>query len=182
MREISLHILDVARNSIEAGAQTLTVCVTENRAHDEMEILIEDDGSGMDAERLSQATDAFFTTRTTRRWGLGLPLFQATCERSGGKLEVTSAPGRGTRVRASLQLSHLDRPPLGDMGAVIQALTLEPALQRVKYRQQTDGQVFELDTGDLIEELGAGSLSDPAVLTWLREYVNEGVEATGAVQ
>lgn len=182
MREIALHILDVARNSVEAGAQTLTVCVTQSRERDVLEVIIEDDGSGMDAERLAQATDAFFTTRTTRRWGLGLPLFQATCERSGGKLEVASTPGRGTRVRAVLQLSHLDRPPLGDMGSVMQSLALEPALERVRYRQQTDGQVFELDTGDLTEEVGPGGLSDPAILTWLREYVNEGVESTGAVQ
>lgn len=180
MREISLHILDVARNSIEAGATELTVSVVESPRRDRLEVIIADNGRGMDEETAQHATDPFFTTRSTRRQGLGLALWQATCERCEGGVEVESRPGAGTVVRGSLALRHWDRPPLGNMGAVIQALACEAERLRLRYRHEVDGKVFELDTQELQRELGEVPVTDPAVLRWIAEHVNEGLQEIGS--
>jgi anti-sigma regulatory factor (Ser/Thr protein kinase) len=183
MKELALHILDVARNSVEAGASSLSIAVIEDWAADRLEIVFEDDGHGMSPDQLRQATDAFYTTRTTRRIGLGLPMLQATCERSGGGLEIASEPGRGTTVRCRLQLSNIDRPPLGDLGAALQALVCEPGLA-FRYRHLVGGEAhgdsFELDTTELQHELGDVPLASPPVLDWLRGHVNQRLRDIGS--
>jgi anti-sigma regulatory factor (Ser/Thr protein kinase) len=180
MRELSLHILDIARNSIEAGATALQVTIVERRKTDTLELTVRDNGRGMDPAAAQRATDPFFTTRDTRRVGLGLPLLQATCERCGGTLEIRSRPGEGTEVRGTLQLAHLDRPPLGDMGKVIQALACEADRTSLRYRHQTDSRRFEIDTHELKKELGGVPVTDPRVLCWLAEFVRNGIVSTGS--
>jgi anti-sigma regulatory factor (Ser/Thr protein kinase) len=180
MRELSLHILDLARNSIEAGATELTLEVAEHPAEDQLVVVVRDNGRGMDQETLVRATDAFFTSRTTRRQGLGLALFQAMVERSEGTLALDSAPGRGTTVRARVRLSHLDRPPLGDMGGVAQTLACEADRVRLRYRHEAPAGVFELDTADLQRELGEVPVTNPAVLHWIGEHVRQGLREVGS--
>jgi anti-sigma regulatory factor (Ser/Thr protein kinase) len=181
MRELSLHILDLARNSIEAGATELTIEIAEQPAEDQLRVVVRDNGRGMDEETLRRATDAFYTSRTTRRQGLGLPLFQAMCERSEGAMEIESAPGQGTTVRARVRLSHLDRPPLGDMGGVMQALTCEADRVHLLYRHEVAGASFELDSAELQRELGEVKATDPAVLHWIGQYVRAGLRELGSV-
>jgi hypothetical protein len=180
MRELSLHILDLARNSQEAGATELTIEVTELPAEDLLRVLVRDNGRGMDAETLRRATDPFYTSRTTRRQGLGLPLFQAMCERCEGRLGIESAPGAGTSVRAQLRLSHLDRPPLGDMGGVLQSLACEADRVRLRYHHEVAGAVFALDTADLQRELGEVPVTTPPVLHWIGEHVRDGLREVGS--
>jgi len=180
MREIALHILDLARNSIEAGASEIRLCVLEDRSADLLQVTLADNGRGMDADTVAQACDAFHTSRTTRRVGLGLPLFKATCERCGGSLEIVSHVGVGTRVVARLQLGHLDRPPLGDVAAVIQSLACEAERTALSYRHQVNGHNFELDTARLQRELGDISLATPVVLQWLADEVREGLRDIGS--
>jgi len=179
MREIALHILDVARNSIEAGATDLQLTVTEDGGADRLEFEVRDNGRGLPPEALERVTDAFYTTRTTRRVGMGLALLEATCRRCEGDLVVRSEPGRGTTVRGVLRLGHVDRPPLGDMGGVIQALVCEAARTRLRYRHVVDGRAFELDTSGLQAELGEVPLSHPSVLQWVGEHVNGGLREVG---
>ena len=179
MKELSLHILDIARNSVEAGATELTITLVEDHDADRLDLVLEDNGRGMSADDLRQATDAFFTTRTTRKVGLGLAMLRATCERSEGGLEISSEPGRGTVVRSWLRLSNIDRPPLGDMGAVVQALACEPAL-RLRYHHLANGKSFSLDTRELQLELGEVALTSPPVLEWLRGHVKEGLREIGS--
>jgi len=180
MREISLHILDIARNSIEAGATRLHLTIHEDTAHDQLSVEIIDNGRGMDEVELYQATDAFHTSRKTRRQGLGLPLFKATCERCGGTLGLTSRLMEGTQVNVTMQLSHLDRPPLGDMGAVIQALACEAKKVHLTYVHTVGDSRFILDTNELQWELDDVSLRSPLVLEWLRRHVNECLQNMGA--
>ena len=175
MRELSLHILDLARNSLEAGATELTISLVERSREDLFLVTVADNGRGMDEDTLRRATDAFYTSRTTRRQGLGLPLFQAMCERSAGAMEIESALGVGTTIRARVQLSHLDRPPLGDMGGVIQALACEADRVRLRYRHEVCGAVFELDSAELQRQLGEVAVTAPAVLHWMGEHVREGL-------
>jgi anti-sigma regulatory factor (Ser/Thr protein kinase) len=175
MRELSLHILDLARNSIEAGASELTIEVTELPAEDLLVVVVADNGRGMDEATRRRAADAFFTSRTTRRQGLGLALFQAMCERCEGSMEIESAPGQGTTVRARVRLGHLDRPPLGDMGGVIQSVACEADRVRLRYRHEAAGGVFALDTAELQREGEDVPVTSPAVLHWIGEHVREGL-------
>jgi anti-sigma regulatory factor (Ser/Thr protein kinase) len=180
MRELALHILDVTRNAIEAGATAIELTVVEDRQGNRLEFTIQDNGPGMAPEHVAQAADPFYTTRTTRRVGLGLALLSAACERSGGELQISSRPGAGTTVRGCLQLAHIDRPPLGDMGKVIQALACEADHTSFRYRHRTDRRVFEIDTGELQRELGDVPVTDPRVLCWLGEFVKNGIVNVGS--
>jgi len=180
MRELSLHILDIARNSIEAGATALQVTIAEHPDTDTRELIVRDNGRGMDDEAAKRALDPFFTTRETRKVGLGLSLLRATCERCGGTLEIRSKPGEGTEVRGTMRLAHVDRPPLGDMGKVVQALACDAQRTTLRYRHQTDGKRFEIDTRDLQKELGEVPVTDPRVLCWLAEFVRNGIVSTGS--
>ena len=174
MRELADHILDLARNAVEAGATELVVQVALDPAADRLTITLADNGRGMDAETVAQVTDAFYTTRDTRRQGLGLPLFAATCERCGGDLKIESELGRGTTVRGWMQASCLDRPPLGDMGGVIQALALEPKLGHWRYEHRMGEIGFVIDSTELVT--GETPVLHPEALVRLRALVNEQVQ------
>lgn len=180
MRELALHILDIARNSIEAGASSVEIDLVEDRQADKLEITIRDDGPGMSSDVAAKAADPFYSTRTTRRVGLGLALFKAACERSDGDFAISSEPGEGATVRGAMRLSHFDRPPLGDMAAVVQALACEADSISLRYRHQSDGRVFEVDTAELQRELGEVRLTDPRVLCWLAEHVKNGIVDIGS--
>lgn len=180
MRELALHILDLARNSIEAGATALTVTIVEDGERRSLEIELRDNGAGMDESTVERATDAFFSTRDTRRWGLGLALFKATCDSSDGELRVTSKVGEGTVVSARLTLGHLDCPPLGDMGAVIQALACEADRTAFRYRHVVGDREFEVASEDLRRELDGVPLTSPVVLHWLADFVNRQLREIGS--
>jgi signal transduction histidine kinase len=118
MREIVLHLLDLAENSVSAGAHVITISVVEDLPADRLTARIEDDGRGMDAETVRKVTDPFFTSRTTRKVGLGIPLLKEAAEACNGSLEIRSKPGAGTQIEASFQHSHIDRMPLGNLATV----------------------------------------------------------------
>jgi len=173
MRELSLHLLDVTRNYIEAGANSVELRVIEAEAGDLLRFSISDDGPGMSPECAAAAMDPFFTTRRSRRVGMGLSLLRATCERCEGGLELRSTPGHGTEVIGYLQADHIDCQPLGDMGAVIQCLALESDRVRIRYHHQVGRKVFALDTGNTAPPPGTKRLTEPAALCWLARHVNE---------
>ena len=113
MPEIAMNILDVAENSVRAGASLIRITVDISRELDRLNIVIEDNGCGMTAEQVAHVTDPFFTTRTTRKVGLGVPFFKMAAESTGGSFSIESVPGQGTVVTAVFGLSHIDRMPLG---------------------------------------------------------------------
>jgi len=173
MRELSMHILDIAQNSIAAGAKMVRIDVVEDHAADTMTITVADDGSGMDAWTAQRIRDPFVTSRTTREVGLGIPLFAAAAERCGGGLEIISAPGVGTTVRAIFGLSHIDRAPLGDMAGTLMALSVcNPDVDFVYNRVQGD-ESFHFDTRDVRAELGSVPLNHPEVAAFIRDYVEQ---------
>lgn len=173
MRELALHFLDLVRNSVEAGASVVDLKIIEEAATGLFTFELRDDGRGMDETALARAADPFFTSRTTRRVGMGLALMRATCERCAGELTVSSAPGEGTVVKGHLLTSHLDCPPLGDMGAVAQSMACEAETVEFAYRHQVDKNVFVLDTRRIKAKLGTRTLGAAEVLCWIREHVNE---------
>jgi anti-sigma regulatory factor (Ser/Thr protein kinase) len=176
MRELALHVLDVLENSLEAGATEIELTVDEELAADRLTIIVRDNGRGMDPDTARRALDPFFTTRTTRHVGLGLPLFAAAARRCAGGLQLESAPGRGTRVTATFQHSHLDRAPLGDMTGTLLAFLLSERAGSLRfiYGHRLDGREFCLDTDALRAELGDVPFSHPLVRDWLHDYIAEG--------
>ena len=175
MRELSLHILDALENSREAGATAIELVVEEDTTADRLAITIRDNGRGMSQAQLDRIGDPFFTTRTTRHVGLGIPLFKAAAERCNGNLTVTSQPGRGTTLQATFQHSHIDRAPVGDVTATLVAVILSGSFD-VHYVHCVDGQAFGFDTADMRAELGEIPLTHPAVRKWLQEFIAEGEE------
>lgn len=181
MRELALHILDLTQNAREAGARHVAVTVTEIPDDDRLTIEIRDDGRGMDAATVARVTDPFFTTRTSRHVGLGLPLAAAGAQQAGGGIAIQSAPGQGTCVTLTYQWHHWDRPPVGDLPATLMAVLLGDADLTLRYVHQVGQQVFSLDSQELHQALEGVPLSHPAVRAWLKDYLYEG-EAALAVQ
>jgi len=122
MEDLSLHILDIVENSIGASASKIEILLAEDTKQDQLCLQITDNGQGMDAQACKQALDPFFTTRTTRRVGMGLPLLAQAAKESGGSLDLTSEPGRGTTIKAAFQLSHPDLKPLGDIAETLRTI------------------------------------------------------------
>ena len=179
MRELSLNILDIAQNSLSAGAGLVTLTVGEDSGADSLTLRVEDDGRGMDADTLQRVRDPFYTTRTTRKVGMGIPLFRMAAEMTGGSLDIVSEPGKGTAVTASFSLSHIDRMPLGDMAGTVTALIrLNPGVDFV-YRHTVDGRSFEMDTRELRAQLGDVPLSEPDVMEWIDGYLREQEDSLG---
>ena len=174
MQELSLNILDVAENSVSAGASLIEITVELDRRGDRLTIAIGDNGCGMDEETKKRVADPFYTTRTTRKVGLGVPLFKMAAEMTGGGLTIRSEKGKGTQVTATFGLSHIDRMPLGDFGGVaLQLVTMNP---RVDFRFfVSDGERGGvLDTREVREVLGEEiPLDAPEVRAFLKEYIQE---------
>ena len=164
MRELSLHILDIAENGITAGADCIHILVEEARTADLLTVKITDNGHGMPAEKMEKLTDPFVTSRTTRRVGLGLSLFATAAERCEGRLTVETAPDAGTKIRATFRYSHIDRAPVGDMAATITTLIMgNPQIEFV-YTHIINSEEFTLDTRELKAEMGNLSLTNPVVI------------------
>lgn len=145
MEDLSLHILDIVENSIAASADRIRILIVEDTARDLLTLQIEDNGNGMDAETREKVLDPFFTTRTTRRIGLGLPLLAQAAREAAGTLELASEPQRGTTVKAVFQLSHPDRKPLGDIAETLRALVAgRPELDLQFEYQRNEEVVAEL--------------------------------------
>jgi len=141
MEDLSLHILDVVENSVSASAATIEILIVEDTLNDRLSLEIRDDGEGMDEKTRAKALDPFFSTRTTRRIGLGLPLLAQAARDSGGDLELESVPGKGTTVRAVFQLSHPDRKPLGDIAASLVAILAGKPHLDVRFEYERDGEI-----------------------------------------
>lgn len=173
MRELSLNMLDIAQNSVAAGAALIQLDVEEETAADRLTLRVTDNGRGMTAEQVEKVRDPFYTTRTTRPVGMGIPLFRMAAEATGGTLDIQSAPGQGTVVTATFGLSHIDRLPLGDMGGTAATLIrMNPQLDFI-YRHTADGRAFTVDTRELRAVLGEVPLDDPDVAAWIDGYIHE---------
>lgn len=188
MLELALHVLDILQNAVEAGATHVDLTILEDEAADCLTITVVDDGRGMDEQTALRVLNPFYTTRTTRHVGLGLPLFAAAAEIAGGHLAIRSQPGVGTTIEAVFLLSHPDRQPLGDMQATLLAFLLSERTPELKYRHRivrnllspktrnlvSAGLEFAFDTATIRAELDAVPLSQPVVAQWLADFVAEG--------
>lgn len=176
MKELSLHILDIAQNSISAEADVLRIAIIEDLAADRLTIKIKDDGVGMDEETVTRVTDPFYTTRTTRKVGLGIPLFKAGAEACDGHFAIHSEPGVGTEIEATFRHSHIDRVPLGNMTDTLIAIITADLEMDLIYTHCVGREKFTLNTREIKKILGDVPLDQHDVISWLRSYISEGLD------
>ena len=182
MREIALHLLDIAENSAAAQSTKVSIEVQEDLVNDRLNARVIDNGCGMDAETAPNVQDPFYTTRTTRNVGLGIPLLKLAVEQAEGRFSLESELGKGTRVDAEFCHSHIDRMPLGDLASTFLAMLIShPQIDwTFTYRvAENDGQNrdFVFESAELKSELGEIPLTEPEILTFVRGMIEEGVEA-----
>lgn len=181
MKELSLHLLDLAENSVSAQAHTITIAVCEDLVADRLQISVADDGKGMAPEVAARVVDPFYTSRTTRNVGLGIPLLKEAAETCGGRLELVSQPGMGTTITAIFTHSHIDRMPLGNLpDTLLGLLVAHPEIHWVfHYYLQLTGSAepyqFAFDDQPVKEILDGLPLSEPSVLAFLRETLTSGI-------
>ena len=173
MRELSLNVLDIAQNSVSANASLVEIELIEDTKKNELLIGIYDNGKGMTPEQVENVRDPFFTTRTTRKVGMGIPLFKFAAEMTGGKLDIESEVGVGTKVRAYFKTDHLDFTPIGDMTSTIITLITMNLHMDFIYRRKLDSNEFTVDTRQLKEILGDVPLNEPSIVSWITQYINE---------
>jgi anti-sigma regulatory factor (Ser/Thr protein kinase) len=173
MRELSLNVLDIAQNSVSADASLIEIELIEDTENHSLLIGIYDNGKGMTPEQVENVRDPFFTTRTTRKVGMGIPLFKFAAEMTGGKLEIDSEVGVGTKVKAYFKTDHLDFTPVGDMTSTMMSLITMNLHIDFLYRRSLDGREFTLDTRQLKEILGDVPMNEPGIAMWITQYINE---------
>ena len=171
MKEISLNILDIAENSVKAGATLIEIGLTQTGTV--LQIVIKDNGCGMSPEILKRVENPFYTTRTTRSVGLGIPFYKLAAEQTGGKIRLSSAVGTGTTITADFTYGHIDRQPLGNMAETMLGLiTSHPDLDFV-YQHRVEDAQYTLDTREMRKSLGGVPLSESAVTLWLSDFLKE---------
>ena len=182
MTELSLNILDIAENSVKAGAPLTEITVSVDSAKNLLEIIIRDNGCGMSEEQVKRVIDPFYTTRTTRKVGLGVPFFKESAEAAGGSFSIESALGVGTTVKASYELDNIDRMPMGDLTATIHTLVTMHEDIDVLFTYKVNKNEFVLDTRELREILGDISFKEYEVSNYIRDYLKENITSvTGEI-
>lgn len=176
MNELSLYILDLTENSIHADSKNVTLKISESMKDDLLSITIIDDGRGMSEETVKKAYDPFYTSRKTRKVGLGIPLFKELCELCEGSFHIDSTLGVGTKVYATFKLSSIDLPPLGGIVDTLYTLICNEEGVDVIYIHEKNGQVFQFDTKEIKAILDGVSLNDAMVMAWFKEYVTNGLK------
>ena len=177
MKELSLNILDVAENSVKAGASLTQILLTERGNVLVLEIV--DDGCGMSEDVVRSVVDPFYTTRTTRKVGMGIPLFKMAAEMTGGTFDIRSDKGKGTTVEATFVLDSIDRAPLGDLADTVVTLLGDDKGTEFVFDIRVDGEKFVFDTRELKKELDGVSVTEPEVLLFVRDMINENIKSIG---
>ena len=179
MKEISLNILDIAENSVKAGAATVGIDINETDGA--LEFTVIDDGRGMTADFLARVTDPFTTTRKTRSVGLGLPLLKMEAEMTGGEFKIESRSAdefsdHGTKVYAKFIKDSIDCIPLGDIVGTVCTLIQGHGDENIdfEFTHRIGEKEISLSTAEMKEMLGDVPLSSPEVIAWVREYLTEG--------
>ena len=182
MPEISMNVLDIAENSVRADASLIEITVDIDQDADKLSIIIKDDGCGMTPEQVEQVTDPFFTTRTTRKGGLGVPFYKMAALNTGGDFSIESEPGAGTVTTAVFGLSHIDRMPLGDINGTIHTLVVFNTHIDFRYIYKFNDRSFSLDTREFKEILEGVPLNSPEISAYIKDYLDENkLETDGGI-
>ena len=169
MEDLSLHILDIVENSVAANADTIEIRITENIEKDLLSIEVIDNGMGMDEETLEKVLDPFYTSKTVRRFGLGIPLLSESAKAANGRLSITSKKGEGTKIRADFRHSHIDRKPLGDMSQTIITLIMGSPEINLIYVHTKDSMTYRFDTEKIKALIGDSPINSLDGIRAIRE-------------
>jgi len=153
MEDLSLHILDIVENSVAAQASAIEIRLSEDKKKDVLSVEVIDNGIGMDEETQRRALNPFFTTKKVRRFGLGLSLLSESAKAANGHLSIRSKKGKGTRIKADFQYSHIDRKPLGNIGQTIITLVIGNPDIDIIYIHKKDGHKYVFDTRKIRSQL-----------------------------
>ncbi|MFC0878304.1 ATP-binding protein [Saccharicrinis sp. FJH2] len=176
MKDIASHILDITENSVRANATLVYISLEKDITRDTLVLEIKDDGIGMDADMVKNLTNPFYTTRKTRKVGLGIPLLVQNSEMSGGKVDIKSVPGKGTELKATFGLSHIDRPPEGEIDDVfVNIATGYPEVDFIMTYTSEKGD-FILDTREVKQLFEGLPINDLDVVTGLKEIVKNNIK------
>jgi signal transduction histidine kinase len=176
LEDLSLHLLDIAENSLEAGATVIEVVIDEDLRRNRLLLQVKDNGRGLDPEVRRQVLDPFYTSKTTHRVGLGLPLLAQAAKEAEGDLTIDSQAGKGTTLTAQFVYDHIDRKPLGDLAATLITLIAAKGLGiDISYRHRKNDEEFFFDTREIKEELQEVPINTPEVLNFLRETIASGI-------
>ncbi len=178
MEDLSLHILDVVENSITAEAGRIEIRVTEDTRTNLLTVEMSDNGRGMSKELLDNATDPFYTTRTTRKVGLGIPLLAQSARESNGDISVKSKIGEGTSIKASFQYDHIDRRPLGNIGETIVILIMSNPDIDFLFEHRKNDEIYTLDTSELKQELEGVPINNPEVIKYIKNDISTWLNST----
>lgn len=180
MKDLSLHVLDILQNSTPVGSKDISLTICDSVKQDLMSFEIKDNGWGMDAETLKRVTDPFYTSRTTRKVGLGLPLVKQNAEQTGGVFSIESQKGKGTTTRFSFVLSNIDRPPMGDLAGCFVLTIAQNENIHFVLDYTTDNGQYVFDTKEIKEALDGISLNTPEVMKLLKEMIQTNLKDIGA--
>ncbi len=180
MKSIALHILDLVQNSARAKASKVFISISEDPVAGSYQLKIQDDGEGMKEEILQKATNPFYTSRTTRRIGMGLPLVKLNAERTGGSFKLQSEPGKGTSMEADFACNHPDRLPLGEIDDVLVLLAVGLPQLRLVYEHKTPGGTYCFDTEVIREITGNIQESSLEIRRFLKEMIAENLKDINA--
>lgn len=176
MKDLSLHLLDIAHNSLSANASHLKIELKVDHTHDQILLVISDNGRGMSPDFVRHVTDPFTTTRTTRKVGLGIPLLKQNAERTGGYLKINSQVGVGTRVSVMLKPSNIDCLPLGDIGGTVAMLICSNPAVNLELNYSVDGKSFNISTLEIKEALDGVPLNEASVYGPVTELIKSNIE------
>jgi len=169
MKDLSLHILDIAENSVAARADKIEIRISEDKKKDLLSVEVIDNGIGMDEETRKKALNPFYTSKTVRRFGFGLPLLSEAAKAANGHFSIQSEKGEGTRIKADFQYSHIDRKPLGDIGQTIITIVIgNPEIDLI-YMHKKNNQKYSLDTRKIKARLKEAPINSPAGIRMIRE-------------
>lgn len=171
MVNMAMHMMDIAQNSIRAGANKILIEFNEINKNETLTFMIKDDGKGIAEEDISKLVDPFFTTRTTRRVGLGIPFLKMTCEQTGGYFEISSEINKGTLIKANYMTNNPDCLPLGDIAGFLTMLLIANPTIRFIFTYRIDNVQFTLDTDELIQN--GIDLQKQGMSTFLKSYVKD---------
>jgi len=175
MLTLANHILDIAENSIRAGAKLIEISIEEDSQDDLLTIEIKDNGKGMNQDVIKKVLDPFYTTKTVRRVGLGLPLLKDAAERADGTFQIKSQENSGTIVKTTFGLHHLGRQPLGAIINIIIILIISNSEVDFFYKHRHNDRQFEVDTREIRKEIEDIPLNNPEIIKYIRGVIEEGL-------
>ena len=185
MNELSLYLLDIMQNSIKAKSSLVNLNIITDKDNDLLTINIVDNGCGMSEEVLKKALSPFYTTRTTRKVGLGLPLFKELAELCEGSFKIESKVGEGTNLTATFRLSNIDLPPFGNWVDTFYLLVINDEDVDIKYIHKViknkETKEFVFDTVEIKNILDGMSIKDFSLMQWAKDYIKDGLKEIDAI-